>query len=132
MPAASATTASATPHVNRWRRPPDMALDGKDVLRGAAALDKLRELLANFPIAFMVTAGNGLLTARPIGVVGDHKAFDGTLWFITDKRSRKVEAIDSGATTALLFQNDKDGAYLHLTGRASVVEDRARLEELYT
>jgi general stress protein 26 len=109
-----------------------MAIDEKDILRGEAALAKLRELLANFPIAFMVTAAAGSLTARPIGVVGDQAKFDGALWFITDKRSRKVAAIESGATTTLLFQNDEEGAYLHLTGRAAIVEDRAKLEELYT
>ena len=109
-----------------------MAIDEKDTLRGADALKKLRELLKGFPIAFMVTVGDGELTARPIGVVGDHAAFDGTLWFITDKRSRKVKAIEAGATTTLLFQNDTDGAYLQLTGRAAVVEDAEKLKELYT
>ena len=109
-----------------------MALDEKDVLQGDAALTKLRELLADFPIAFMVTVTDGKVTGRPIGVVGDHAAFDGTLWFITDKRSRKVQAIEAGATTTLLFQNDKEGNYLQLTGEARVVEDRAKLEELYT
>ena len=109
-----------------------MALDEKDILKGDAALAKLRELLTDFPIAFMVTIDGGDVTARPIGVVGDHAAFDGTLWFITDKRSRKVRAIESGATTTLLFQNDKDGAYLQLTGRASVVDDQEKLKQLYT
>ena len=109
-----------------------MAIDQKEALSGEEALVKIRELLKGFPIAFMVTAMDGTPTARPIGVVGDHSAFDGSLWFITDKRSRKVRAIESGATTSLLFQNDKEGAYLHLTGRASVVEDRERLEQLYT
>jgi general stress protein 26 len=109
-----------------------MAIDEKERLDGDAALAKLRELLKDFPIAFMVTVDNGALTARPIGVVGDHAAFDGSLWFITDKRSHKVDAIEHGAVTALLFQNDKNGAYLHLSGRAFVVEDRARLEQLYT
>jgi len=109
-----------------------VALDEKDILHGDAAREKLRQLLKDFPIAFMVTVHDGALTARPIGVVGDHAAFDGTLWFITDKRSRKVDAIDAGASTALLFQNDGNGAYLHLSGRAAVVEDRPRLEELYT
>ena len=109
-----------------------MAIDHKEVLTGNAAHEKIRELLKGFPIAFMVTIADGALTARPIGVVGDHDAFDGSLWFITDKRSRKVAAIESGATTALMFQNDKEGAYLHLSGRASVVDDRAQLEQLYT
>jgi general stress protein 26 len=109
-----------------------MAVDEKETLTGNEGLEKLRELLKNFPIAFMVTLTGDHIQARPIGVVGDHAAFDGTLWFITDKRSRKVQAIESGAATSLLFQNDKEGAYLQLLGRASVIEDREKLKELYT
>ncbi|MBY0496172.1 MAG: pyridoxamine 5'-phosphate oxidase family protein [Cyanobacteria bacterium] len=110
-----------------------MAIDEKEILTGDDARAKVRELLAGLPIAFMVTVLAGELTARPIGVVGgDHDDFDGSLWFITDKRSRKVQAIESGAMTTLMFQNDKEGNYLHLKGRAAVVEDRAKLEELYT
>ena len=109
-----------------------MAIDRKEVLNGDEALTKIRALLKTFPIAFMVTVADGVLTARPIGVVGDREAFDGTLWFITDKRSRKIAAIQASALTTLLFQNDKEGAYLHLTGRAAVVDDRDKLEELYS
>ena len=108
-----------------------MAIDEKEVVTGAEALAKLRELLKDFPIAFMVTIAGGDVTARPIGIVGDEE-FSGTLWFITDKRSRKVAAIEAGATTTLLFQNDKNGNYVQMTGRASVVDDRAKLEQLYT
>jgi general stress protein 26 len=108
-----------------------MAIDEKEQLTGDDALLKLRKLLAEFPIAFMITIAGGDVTTRPIGIVGDEE-FNGTLWFITDKRSRKVAAIESGATTTLLFQNDKNGDYLQLTGRASVVDDRARLEQYYT
>ena len=107
-----------------------MAIDEREVLTGADALIKLRELLEGFPIAFMVTVSNGDVFARPLGIVGDH-AFDGTLWFITDKRSRKVKAIESGASTTLLFQNDKVGNYLQLTGQAAVVEDRTNRRVLY-
>ena len=102
-----------------------MAIDEKEILTGDDALAKLRKLLAEFPIAFMITVANGDITARPIGIVGDSE-FDGTLWFITDKRSRKVAAIESGATTTLLFQNDKNGDYLQMTGRAAIVDDRAK------
>jgi general stress protein 26 len=110
-----------------------MAIDEKDILQGDEAFEKVSELLKQFPIAFMVTVDDdGALTARPIGIVGGDQEFNGTLWFITDKRSRKAKAISSGASTTLLFQNDKEGAYLHLVGRASMVEDRSKLEELYT
>ncbi|HYE89322.1 MAG TPA: pyridoxamine 5'-phosphate oxidase family protein [Vicinamibacterales bacterium] len=109
-----------------------MAIDEKETLTGDAALAKIRRLLKDLPIAFMVTVDGGGVLARPIGVVGGHGAFDGSLWFITDRRSRKVAAIQQGATTALLFQNDREGTYLHLSGRAEVVEDRDRLKALYT
>ena len=78
-----------------------MAIDEKETLTGDAALAKIRRLLKDLPIAFMVTVDGGGVLARPIGVVGGHGAFDGSLWFITDRRSRKVAAIQQGATTAL-------------------------------
>ena len=109
-----------------------MAIDDKEQLSGAPAFDKIRELLAQFPIAFMVTVSDGQPNARPIGVVGDHAEFDGSLWFITDRRSRKVQEIAGGATTSLVFQDDQRGAYLYLRGRAHVVDDLMRLRELYT
>lgn len=109
-----------------------MAIDRKEHLTGDEAGEKVRELLAEFPIAFMLTIDGDEITARPIGIVGDHAAFDGTLWFITDRRSRKVQAIKRGCSVRLLFQNDSRGAYLHLQGRAVVVENQAQLTDLYT
>jgi len=109
-----------------------MAIDEKETLTGDEALNKIRGLLKDLPIAFMITVQGDEVLARPIGVVGDHAAFDGSLWFITDRRSRKVRAIERHAETALLFQNDRAGTYLHLTGHATVVEDPERLRTLYT
>jgi general stress protein 26 len=109
-----------------------MAIDAKEVLHGEEAMARLRHLLAEFPIAFMVTVHDGQVTARPIGVVGDHAAFAGTLWFLTDRRSRKVGFINAGCVTSVLFQDDKRGAYLSLSGTASVVDDPAMVKRFYT
>ena len=109
-----------------------MAIDEKEQLSGEEARAKLRELLKHFPIAFMVTISGGRAHARPLGVVSKSEEFDGTLWFITDRRSHKVDEIGHGAETSLTFQNDERGTYAHMRGRATVVEDRARLAELYT
>jgi general stress protein 26 len=109
-----------------------MALDEKEQLSGDAALTKLRELLAHFPIAFMVTLTEGHARARPLGVVSNSEEFNGTLWFITDRRSHKVAEIHEGAETTLIFQNDERGTYAHMRGHATVVEDRQKLAELYT
>ena len=32
---------------------------------------------------------------------------------------------------SLVFQNDADSALMHLLGRATVVDDRAKMKELY-
>ena len=109
-----------------------MAIDQKEQLSGEEALAKLRELLEHFPIAFMVTLVEGHAHARPLGVVSSSKDFSGTLWFITDRRSHKVDEIAGGAETTLIFQNDERGTYAHMRGRAAVVEDRQKLAEMYT
>ena len=109
-----------------------MAIDQKEQLTGEAALTKLRELLAHFPIAFMVTISDGHAHARPLGVCGKPGEFEGTLWFITDRRSHKVVEISGGAATTLIFQNDERGTYAHMRGRAAVVADHQKLAEMYT
>ena len=110
-----------------------MAIDPEQELSGNAALAKIGELVKEFPVAIMITAeAGGATTARPIGVVGDYREFDGTLWFVTDERSRKIAAIRDGAHTSLMFQDDAKGRYLYLTGHAEVVEDRDRVATLYT
>ena len=109
-----------------------MAIDKKEQLTGETALKKLRELLEHFPIAFMVTVTGGRAHSRPLGVTGKVEEFDGTLWFITDRRSHKIDEIAEGAETSLTFQNDERGTYAHMRGHAAVVEDRQQLASLYT
>jgi len=110
----------------------DMALDKKERLAGAAAFQKMRELLRHFPIAVLFTVEDGVATARPLGIASNPDEFTGSVWFITDSRSRKVQAISRGASVSLVCENHEKGAYLYLMGSAAVVEDRERLRELYT
>ena len=107
-------------------------------LTGDAALAKLRQLLPVFRSAMLVTHPvDGSLEraaphARPMGLVGDLAAFDGTLWFFSDDRSRKIGEIAEQPRASLVLQSDRDHAYLHLVGRAGVVDDRDRMRDLYT
>ncbi|MFN0102217.1 MAG: pyridoxamine 5'-phosphate oxidase family protein [Bryobacteraceae bacterium] len=101
-------------------------------ISGDEALTKVRQLLKHFRNAMMITTGNGSLHSRPMGLQGDADKFEGTLWFFTDRTSRKVEEIKLDPSISLLFQSDGDSAYMHLFGRAEVVDDRAKMKELYT
>jgi general stress protein 26 len=105
-----------------------------DHLAGHAAIAKVRELLSSFRTAMFVTRGleRAELHMRPLAVQGDSSVFGGTLWFLVDDRSRKVQEIQHDASVSLVFQNDADGRYLQLDGTAAVVSDRSKLRELFT
>jgi general stress protein 26 len=103
-------------------------------LTGDDAVARVRDLLPSFRSAMLVThAMDGADPhARPMGLVGDAAAFDGSLWFFSDERSRKIAEIARQPRASLVLQSDRDHAYLHALGWASVVDDRARMRELYT
>jgi general stress protein 26 len=103
-------------------------------LSGADALARFRELLPAFRSAMLVThtMDGADPHARPMGLVGDAAAFDGTLWFFSDDRSRKMAEIARQPRASLVLQSDSEHAYLHVIGWAAPEEDRARMETLYT
>jgi len=101
-------------------------------LSGQEAIDKVRELLKHFRSAMMVTSRNGTIHSRPIGLQGEASDFDGVLWFFADRDSRKIAEIAIDSSLSLLFQNDDDSAYMHLFGKATVIDDMAKKQELFT
>jgi general stress protein 26 len=52
------------------------------------------------------------------------------LWFVTNNHSGKVDEIQANKTVAITMQGG--GKYLSLIGRAEVVQDRAKLDELWS
>lgn len=103
-------------------------------LDGDAAVAKIRELLPSFQTTMLITRKEegGALHVRPMGMLGDPTVFGGTLWFITDDRSRKLQEIRNNPSVTLVFQNDQSSRYLQLEGNATVVSDKAKMRELYT
>jgi len=101
-------------------------------ISGADAVAKVRQLLKHFRNTMMITMSNGSIHSRPMGIQGDAEKFEDVLWFFADKDSEKVEEINHNPSVSLVFQNDGDSAFLHLFGRATVVDDRAKMKELYT
>jgi general stress protein 26 len=100
-------------------------------LAGNVAMEKVRKLLKHFRSAMMITKVDGQLHSRPMGIQHEHDEFNGTLWFFADRDSRKAEELHQDPEMSLIFQNDDDSAYLHLFGTAHVVDDRAKMKELF-
>jgi len=103
-------------------------------LTGDEALARFRELLPAFSSAMLVTqAMDGAEPhARPMGLVGDATAFDGTLWFFSGDQSRKIAEIARQPRTSLILQSDREHAYLHVVGWAAVDDDKERMRALYS
>ncbi len=90
--------------------------------------DKLVELLKDMPIGMLTTFGPE--GPRSVPMARQEVDPSAELWFITARDTAHVRALQSEPTVALTF-SARD-SWVALSGRASVVEDQAKLEELWT
>jgi general stress protein 26 len=88
---------------------------------------KLVELLDDMPIAMMTTFGTQ--GPRSLPMARQEVEPSAELWFITARDTDHVRAIATEPRVALTFSSRS--AWVALEGRASVVDDQARLEELW-
>lgn len=89
---------------------------------------KLRELLGEFGVGMLVTrAPDGGLRGRPMALAEAQP--DGTLWFATDRTSAKVDELERDGRVAVTMQSK--ATFVSLSGTAAVVDDRAKLAQLW-
>ena len=89
--------------------------------------EKLVELLDDLPIAMFTTYGGS--GVRSVPMARQETEPDAEMWFIADRSSRHVADIQAEPRVSLTFSGrDK---WVALTGSAAVVEDPAKLAELW-
>ena len=89
---------------------------------------KLKDLLEEFDVAMLATrTSEGQLRARPMALAEVES--EGTLWFLTDRRSAKVEELERDGHVLVTMQSR--AKFVSLSGMASPVEDRARVARLW-
>ncbi len=89
---------------------------------------KLQELLEEFGVAMLVTrTAEGQLRARPMALAEVQP--DGTLWFLTDRRSGKVEELERDGHVVVTMQSKAQ--FVSLSGTATPVEDREKVARLW-
>ena len=94
----------------------------------AAPDDKLRELLDDFDAAMLVTRRpDGSLRSRPMAVAGLDP--DGTLWFLTQDDSGKIDEIASDHHVNVAMQSSMK--FVSISGKAALVKDSRKVEELW-
>lgn len=86
-------------------------------------------MLKQFHTAMLVTHSvDHEIHARPMAMAKVEE--DGRLWFISGKDTAKIHEIEDDSHVHVIAQ-DGDSAFLTLTGRASLVEDRRKVGELW-
>ena len=94
------------------------------------AKQELWERIESVRTAMMTSvAADGSLRSSPMWTQGDE--FDGSLWFFTSDEAEKVADVKRDPHVGLSYGAPDKDLYVSVTGRAELVRDRARAEELW-
>lgn len=90
---------------------------------------KVRELIDDIRIGMITNVDGpaGRLVSRPMAV--QEVEDDGTLWFFTSETADKAQQIGSHPLVNVAFASR--GSWVSLAGRAEIVEDRAKIHDLW-
>jgi general stress protein 26 len=86
-------------------------------------------MIKDIPVAMLTTTGLGRLRSRPM--VTQRTAFDGDLWFLTERSAGKTGEIRDRQTVHLTFVSPEDNRYVWATGTATLVDDAARVRAIW-
>jgi len=91
---------------------------------------KLGELIEEIEVAMLTTVGpDGTLVSRPLNTLKVDSA--GTLLFFTDAGSGKVHDLKAKSKVNVAYADPSKHTYVSVTGHATVVRDRAMIDELW-
>lgn len=94
-------------------------------------VSKLAELIKDIEFAMLTTVEeDGSLRSRPMAT--QEAEFDGNLWFFTRASTPKVGEVEREQHVNVAYAAPDAQRYVSVSGRARVVRDRAKLEELWT
>src|SRR6476619_2427228 len=93
------------------------------------SIEKLKEMLEGIDFAMLTTLSGGRMRSRPMST--QKFEFNGDLWFFTSDNTHKVDEINQDPHVSLAYCQPDDNRYVSVYGTASVVKDRAKIEELW-
>lgn len=95
------------------------------------AVKTVAGLIKDIKFAMLVTTtADGHLHARPMTT--QQREYDGDLWFIGAKDSESTHDVKARPQVNVSFSNPGKGSYLSLNGTAELVDDRSKLDELWS
>jgi general stress protein 26 len=100
-------------------------------LTPAHDLQKLRDMVKDIDFCMLTTIDQrGDLHSRPMSSNG-YIDPDGEIWFFTGAFSHKVSEINDTPRVNISFADPQNQNYVSITGRARLVRDREKIDELW-
>lgn len=102
-----------------------------DLATHQESVAKIAALIKEIDFGMLTTVdAEGRLHSRPMST-NKEVEFDGDVWFFTYASTPKVYEIERRPYVNVAFSDPKGQTYVSLSGRAELVRDRAKLEELW-
>lgn len=94
-------------------------------------IEKFRTLIKDVKFAMLTTVGaEGQLQSCPMTT--QQSEYDGYLWFFISKSGHKMAEIRRQPTVNLSYAKPEDHVYVSVSGRAELIDDREKAEELWS
>ncbi len=102
-----------------------------DTMTDDEARQRLKELLEDIDFTMLTTQdADGSLVSRPMSTREMDE--NGDIWFFLADDSKKAEEAEADSDVGLSYVDKKGMRFVSVAGKASVVHDRAKMEQLYT
>jgi len=97
----------------------------------AETVQKLAQLVKGIHIAMLTTQGEGgVLESRPMAVQAAE--FDGTLYFLTQRGSGKVQQVEQYPQVNVAFSDPGKNTYVSIAGVAKAYRDQATIDRIWS
>ena len=92
--------------------------------------DDIWKQVKNEHICMYADFDGRMIRSRPMAPIIMQE--ENCIWFFTDRHSSKVKDLTDDSPVTLTFQNSASNWYVSMAGAASVVDDRAKIAELWS
>lgn len=104
-----------------------------DVTNNPEARTKLWEMIKDIRFAMFTTQhGNGHLHSRPMTTQNSNLDEASNLWFFMSRRSEPVADFIEKPSVCAVYADPSTDSYVSVTGTATIVEDMAKKEQLWS
>jgi len=95
-------------------------------------LQKIQDLILSIKVGMLVTQkpDGSAMYARPMQT--QQMDEDGCLWFFSNEKTDKDAEIKQDAQVNVSYADSNNSGYVSVSGKASVVKDKAKMEELWS